>query len=51
MTRTLFGIAVGTALLLVAGAVLAGQVADRFALNAFAALFAVKWAVGLTFVR
>jgi hypothetical protein len=48
---TLFGIAVGTVMLLIAAAVLIGQVADRTALNVFAVLLAVKWAIGLTFVR
>ena len=48
---TLFGIAVGTLMLLLAAGVVAGQMADRFALTIFAALFAVKWAIGLAFVR
>ena len=48
---TLFGTAVGTVMLVLAGAVLTGQVADRFAIGVFAALFAMKWVVGLVFVR
>jgi hypothetical protein len=48
---TLFGTTVGTAMLVLAGADLTGQVADRLAIFVFAALFAIKWAVGLAFVR
>jgi hypothetical protein len=51
---TLFGITVGTTLLVLAGAVLTGQLQDRFAIIIiiiFGALFAIKWAVGLAFVR
>lgn len=48
---TLFGIAVGTVMLLLTGGVVDGQIADRVAINIFAGLFAIKWLVGLTFVR
>lgn len=48
---TLFGIVVGTAILLVAVGVLSGQVATDVGLGAFVALLAIKWAVGLAFVR
>jgi hypothetical protein len=48
---TLFGIVVGTVMLLLAAGVLSGQVAARVGLSAFAVLLAMKWAVGLAFVR
>jgi hypothetical protein len=48
---TLFGIAVGTILLLLAAGVVLGQLTDQVGLRMFAALFALKWVVGLAFVR
>jgi hypothetical protein len=48
---TLFGIAIGTIMLLLAAGVVLGQVADLIGLTVFGALFAMKWAVGLAFVR
>ncbi len=44
---TLFGILIGAVMLLLAEAVLSGQVATHVGLSAFAALFAMKWAIGL----
>jgi hypothetical protein len=48
---TLFGIAVGTTMLLLAAAVVVGQLSEQVGLSIFAVLFAMKWAVGLAFVR
>lgn len=48
---TLFGIAVGTIMLLLAAGVVLGQVTEQIGLSVFAALFAMKWVVGLAFVR
>ena len=48
---TLFGIAVGTIMLLLAAGVVLGQLTDQIGLRMFAALFAMKWIVGLAFVR
>ena len=48
---TLFGIAVGTIMLLLAAGVVLGQVTEQIGLSVFAALFAIKWVVGLAFVR
>ena len=48
---TLFGIAIGTIMLLLVAGVVLGQLTDQIGLMVFAALFAMKWAVGLAFVR
>jgi hypothetical protein len=48
---TLFGIAVGTVMLLLAAGVVLGQLPEQIGLSVFAALFAVKWVVGVAFVR
>jgi hypothetical protein len=48
---TVFGIAVGTIILLLAAAVMLGQVTDQIGLLIFTPLFATKWVVGLAFVR
>jgi len=48
---TLFGIAVGTVMLLLTAAVVLGQITDQVGLRMFAALFAMKWGVGLALVR
>jgi hypothetical protein len=48
---TLFGIVVGTVMLVLAAAALTGQVADRLAIEVLAGLLAIKWAVGLVFLR
>jgi hypothetical protein len=48
---TLFGIAVGTIMLLLAAGVVLGQIAEQIGLMVFTALFAMKWVVGLVFVR
>jgi hypothetical protein len=48
---TLLGIMLGIIMLLLAGGVLFGQVATPVGLTALAALLAIKWAVGLAFVR
>jgi hypothetical protein len=48
---TLFGIAVGTIMLLLAASVVLGQVTEQIGLMVFTALFAPKWVVGLAFVR
>ena len=48
---TLFGIAVGTIMLLPAAGVVLGQVAEQIGLIVFTAPFAMKWVVGLAFVR
>jgi len=47
----LFGIAVGTVMLLLTAAVVLGQITDQVALRIFAALFAMKWGLGLALVR
>jgi hypothetical protein len=48
---TLFGIAVGTVMLLLAVAVVLGQLTDQVGLRLFAGLLAMKWVVGLAFIR
>jgi hypothetical protein len=48
---TLFGIAVGTIMLLLTLGVVLGQITDQAGLRIFAALFAMKWGVGLALVR
>ena len=48
---TLFGIGVGTIMLMLLAGVLLGQVTEQIGLSVFAALFAMKWLVGLAFVR
>jgi hypothetical protein len=48
---TLFGIAIGTIMLLLAAGVVLGQVAEQIGLIVFTALFAMKWVVGMAFVR
>src|ERR1041385_5465382 len=48
---TLFGIAIGTIMLLLAAGVVLGQVAEHIGLIVFTALFAMKWVVGMAFVR
>jgi hypothetical protein len=48
---TLFGIAIGAIMLLLAAGVMLGQVAEQIGLIVFTALFAIKWVVGLAFVR
>lgn len=48
---TLFGTAVGTVMLLLAAGVVLGQLPEQISLSVFAALFAVKWVVGVAFVR
>jgi hypothetical protein len=48
---TLFGIVIGTVMLLVVAGVLPGLVATHLGLSAFAALLVLKWVVGLVFVR
>ena len=48
---TLFGIVVGTVMLLLTAGVFSGHVATHVGLSAFAALLALKWVVGLAFVR
>ena len=48
---TLFGIAVGTIMLMLLAGVLLGQVTEQIGLSVFAALVAIKWLVGLAFVR
>ena len=48
---TLFGSAIGTVMLLLVAGVVLGQVTERVGLSVFGALFAMKWVVGLGFVR
>jgi hypothetical protein len=48
---TLFGIALGTIMLLLAAGVVLGYFTEQIGLIVFAALYAMKWVVGLTFVR
>ena len=48
---TLFGIAIGTVIVLLAAAVFSGGVAARVGISGLAALVALKWVVGLAFVR
>jgi hypothetical protein len=48
---TLCGIAVGTLILVLTAAALTGQVADRLAIEVLAGLMAIKWTVGLVFLR
>jgi len=48
---TLFGIAIGAIMLLLAAGVVLGRVAEQIGLIAFTALFAMKWLVCMAFVR
>jgi hypothetical protein len=48
---TLFGMALGTIMLLLAAGVVLGQFTEQIGLMVFTALYAMKWVVGLIFVR
>ena len=48
---TLFGSAIGTVMLLLVAGVVFGRVTEQVGLSVFGVLFAMKWAVGLAFVR